>query len=145
MVGDAIDCAQILDFLQEQWETTLEDDDRDADAPEEVYFFSKETRLTFQRIAHDLCLAFEAVETQHRTVFHLTDKATPEVWDKYRRMAMEQRTLLTRQHPTPASWGQKNQDKEDDEHPRVKLYAYSFSICYYIYIFLVSTTISIFF
>ncbi len=89
MVGDAIDCAHILDFLQEQYDTPLEDDDRYTDNADETHFFSAPTRLVIQRLAHDLCLAFEAVETQHRTVFHLTDKANSEIWEKYRNLIMQ--------------------------------------------------------
>lgn len=89
MVGDAIDCARILDFLQEQYDTSLEDDDRDTDNVDETHLFSAPTRLTFQRLAHDLCLAFKAVETQHRPIFHLTDKATSEIWEKYRNLIMQ--------------------------------------------------------
>ncbi|KAM0254914.1 hypothetical protein ACHAQJ_006286 [Trichoderma viride] len=99
----AIDCSRILAYLEELFNTQSDNDNENEDEAEDgELFFSATARLRFQRAAHDLCLAFEAVETQHRSIFGLADKVTAPSWSAYRGIVLEQRTLLARLHPVPA-------------------------------------------
>lgn len=101
-MGDAIDCARILEFFQEQF-TARADADDDADPDEEQeHFFTPAARLGFAHASLDLCKAFEALETAHRQNYRLTDKATDESLALYRAQIMEQRNLLARTFPCPA-------------------------------------------